>query len=644
MTKSVFGIDFGTTNSLAAVVVGNLPIPLLDADKRPHPSVIWYRGSEVVVGREAYENMDITESGAPPGFVRSPKMTLRREGAIYVDGKPIHPTDAVAAVLKHLKDDAMQNRGVAKGYDLDQAVFTIPVDFGGPERRALREAAKTAGIAVIQFVHEPVAALYAYLRSKPNLGKELSRLEGRTVLVFDWGGGTLDLTLCQIRSGSIMQVSNIGDNDVGGDRFDERLRNLLRAKHAEQYKIENLIEQPGMAAKLLHQCEKIKIKLSDPDAEEEPFFIRNYLKSDDLSANLIGTVTREELDFESAPIVEQGLRRIDQILENAGLSYRDIELCLATGGMVNMPAIRNGLTERFVGRVPKLENGDRIIAEGAAWIAHDGIPLTLSKPIEILIATTNEGGTYYPLVSEGWELPKNKTLPVTNNRLYCTDPRDGVAFVEFAKPKKVGSKNPSDPRETLCIASVAVDPHARPLLERIECELQIDRDYIAKAILHSTARNDVRSFEFHNLDFGLCLPRDESEETSEQYGDHSKPLGKAGKLQKQAKTNVALRANITVDTGHGNGINDSYLWSRVPGDLVSLYHENYFAYPSEASELQSNERNFYLPCNRCKRLQSQIVAEGPIKECSINCRVPRTAEIIHGPNNGCKSKHDRLLS
>jgi len=322
MTGSVFGIDFGTTNSLAAMIVGGRALSLADrVTNRPHPSVIWYRGGDVVVGREARQNMDLTDAGTPPGFVRSPKMSLRRDGPIFVDGRPIDPTDAVAEVLRHLKKDATLARGQAPGQDIDRAVFTIPVDFGGPERRSLREAAKKAGLGVVQFVHEPVAALYAYLRSKTDLSRELARLEGRSVLVFDWGGGTLDLTLCKIQGGSIMQVANLGDNEVGGDLFDERLRNLLRTKHAAAHDIEDItaLEQPGMAAKLLHQCEIVKIQLSDSSADSEDVIIKNYLKSDGPTRNLVGSVTRSELDAQSASIVARGLSRIDDILELARL-------------------------------------------------------------------------------------------------------------------------------------------------------------------------------------------------------------------------------------------------------------------------------------------------------------------------------------
>jgi len=618
MTGTVFGIDFGTTNSLAAMIVGDRALSLADqVTNRPHPSVIWYRGGDVVVGREARQNMDLTETGAPPGFVRSPKMSLRRDGPIFVDGRPIDPTDAVAEVLRHLKEDAALARGKAPGQDIGRAVFTIPVDFGGPERRSLRKAARKAGLGVVQFVHEPVAALYAYLRSKTDLSRELARLEGRSILVFDWGGGTLDLTLCRIQGGSIMQVANLGDNEVGGDRFDERLRNLLRTKHATAHGIDDIaaLEQPGMAAKLLHQCEIVKIQLSDPGADGEDVIIRNYLKSDGPTRNLVASVTRGELDAQSASIVARGLSRIDEILELARLTYQDIELCLATGGMVNMPAIRDGLTERFVGRVPRLENGDRIIAEGAAWIAHDGLRLTLSKPIEILIADTSGRGTYYPLVDAGWTLPlENETQNVTNTRLFCTDPREGVAVVEIAKPVKLGRAAPADARLTLCVTKVQVDPKAQPLLERIECHLQIDHDYVARVTLRSTGRGDSTVEEFHELEFGLALGMNGRPGGEEKADLASSGGGPAGDAIARAGSNLVQRSNVAY-------LNDKVdardsLWKLVPGDLLADWRSSHFDTRGDAATArQHEERYFYVPCPRCKRLISQIKAEGPVRSC-----------------------------
>jgi hypothetical protein len=612
---SAFGIDFGTTNSLAATIAGSRAISLVDAGTlRPHPSVIWYRGTQTVVGQEAKQHLDITEGGAPPGLVRSPKMRLRRQGPIFVDGRPVDPVDAVTEVLLHLKRDAAIARDPAKGYMLDRAVMTVPVDFGGSERRALRQAARKAGIGVIQFVHEPVAALYAYLRARPDFGSELARLEGRSVLVFDWGGGTLDLTLCRIRGRSIMQIASSGDNEIGGDEFDNRIRNLIRAKHAVAHGLEDItsLEQPGMAAKLLHQCEFAKIRLSDVAADSAGIILRHYLRIDGSAANIALPLTRAELENATAGVVARGLARIDDLLEQARLTHQDVELCLATGGMVNMPAIQRGLVERFVGRVPRLPNGDRIIAEGAAWIAHDGLRLTLSKPIEILVADSSGRGSYHPLVAAGLPLPvENEVIPVANTRLFCVDPREGVAMIEFAKPVSTGRVGPSDPRRTLCVTSVKVDALAQPLLERIECHLSIDDNYVVEATLRSTGRGDVAETEFHDLDFALSLPA--SGDVSEGQSESGEETTNSVWSVACARSNVTERTNIVVGDGRPSF---EALWRYVPGDIVATWQPDYFDIRSDApSPRQKEERNFYIPCARCGRMVSQINAEGAADAC-----------------------------
>jgi molecular chaperone DnaK len=505
MAKQLVGIDFGTTNSLVALVVGGKIRSLVnELDNLPHPSVAWYRGTDVVVGREARKHLDTMQGAAAQGFVRSPKMSLRRDGPLHIEGRALDPTDVVADVLRHLKGQAASGR---PRFDISDAVMTIPVDFGGPQRRALRNAARKAGLGVVQFVHEPAAALYAHLRSKPDLQRALAELENRNVLVFDWGGGTLDLNLCRIAGGVINQISTRGNNEVGGDRFDERLRNLIRDAHARQHGIEDAsaLEQPGASTKLLNQCELAKIQLSSK--KTHIVVVGDYLRVGEAARNLVITVSREELESENRDIINRGLGEIDSILEQAKLDRRDIELCLATGGMVNMPAVWAGLIERFGGRVPKLAHADRIIAEGAAWIAHDGLRLTLAKPIEVLVTDGSGRGTYLPIAPAGIRMPvENENITVTNRKFFCVDPRDGAAVFEFAKPRAAGLIQLSDDRETICVATLPVDPDASPLLERLECEVQIDHDYVAHATLRSRGRQQATQIEFHQLDFGLTLP------------------------------------------------------------------------------------------------------------------------------------------
>ena len=502
MSNRVFGLDFGTTNSLAALVADGEVRALTDDDEKPHPSVVWYRGSETVVGRIARTHIDSLDGGGAPGFVRSPKMKLRRYGPVHVDGRTLDPSDIVSEVLAHVRSEAER----LHGHLMERAVMTVPVDFAGPQRRALRQAARKAGISVVHFVHEPAAALYAYVRGQPDFQQQLALLENKAILVFDWGGGTLDLSVCRILGGIVLQIANHGNNEIGGDRFDERLRNYIRDKHSEQYGITDLAsrEQPGAAAALLNQCELAKIELSSHD--RYTILLKDYIAGDKRERNLSVDITRRDLESLSQDLIRKGLEEIDVVMGKARLDRHDIELCLATGGIVNMPVIWNGLVERFGARVPTLNNRDRIIAEGAAWIAHDELTLRLSKPLEVLVAGESGRGSWLPLVDTEFALPvENKTAAAANRRFYCTDPRDGLAVFEFGKPRKVGLVQPEDERETLAVLTLPVDRTARPLLERLECEVHIDHDYVAKVTVASNVEDKSVSKEIHSLDFGLSL-------------------------------------------------------------------------------------------------------------------------------------------
>ena len=572
--RSSVGIDFGTTNSLTALVVrGEMRSLVNREDNLPHPSVIWYRGTDVIVGREARKHLDTMQGGIAEGFVRSPKMSLRREGPLHIEGRALDPTEVVAEVLRHLKRHA-----AADSFDFSHAVMTIPVDFGGPQRRALRASARKAGFGVVQFVHEPAAALYAHLRSKPDLPRALAELENRNVLVFDWGGGTLDLNLCRIAGGVIYQISTRGNNEVGGDRFDERLWSLIKDAHAKQHKLEDVssMEQPGASTKLLNQCELAKIQLSSRD--NHFVLVEDYLRGGGAARNLAVKISRDDLEAATQDIINRGLGEINSILEQARLDRRDIALCLATGGMVNMPAVWAGLIEQFGGRVPKLPNADRIIAEGAAWIAHDGLRLTLAKPIEVLVADGTGRGTYLPIARSGIRMPvENASITVSNRKFFCVDPRDGTATFEFAKPRAAGLVQPSDDRETICVATLDVDPDARPLLERLECEVRIDHDYIAHATLRSRNRQESTTFEFHQLDFGLILPSASEAapgDPSDKDGPEEAPGGnKSGGVKALQRSNITLRSNLTPTNEDSWPTLDD--WRMVPGDIVEKYRTDF---------------------------------------------------------------------
>jgi len=502
---ATFGLDFGTTNSVVTAIgmdpeteqLG--PRVLLGDDHRPHPSVVWYSGSQRVVGRPAMDQLSNLGLGVFGDIVRSPKMFLGSPTGIFVGGVTRQAVDVVADVLRFLRSDATK-RGY-QGNAFESAVITIPVTMRGPARADLRQAAQQAGIRIHQFVHEPLAALYGYLRGRPNFRGEIANLERRLVLVFDWGGGTVDLTLCQLQSGVLTQVFNSGDPEVGGDKFDLRIRQLVRRKHEAEHPNADWTQvQPTAESRLLKACEEAKIALSSRTTWG--LHVRDILTAPGPEKDLRLEITRQELEDSVRDLVSHGLGKVEMLVDLAGVHRGAIEFCLATGGMVSMPAIQEGLREIFgMNRLRFVENAATVISEGAAWIAHDRIGLQLAKPIELLHADNS----YVQIVPTGTTLPLDGKAIQQKVDMFCVDPSDGFAKFVFARPKWPGRAAHGDERVPYAELTVPVDINSPPLLERLKVEVTIDDDLIAELRAYSTMRDERRQARIHDLEFGLSF-------------------------------------------------------------------------------------------------------------------------------------------
>ena len=224
---------------------------------RPHPSVVWYQPNRSpIVGTEAKRN--IFGFAEAPGnvFISSIKKSLGHDTAFSIFGK-MHSVDEIAAeIFQHLKQDAEVHHNA----DLSEAVVTIPVEFDGRSRRELRRAADRAGIHIKAFVHEPFAAAVAHFYSQKS-GRTLSDREGETVLVFDWGGGTLDITVARIMRGVVSELAAVGIPDRSGDHFDEVLGNSVKTTFLNSNRIpaDELLLRPGVRDRLRAECESAKI-------------------------------------------------------------------------------------------------------------------------------------------------------------------------------------------------------------------------------------------------------------------------------------------------------------------------------------------------------------------------------------------------
>ena len=224
-------------------------------------------------------------------FVRSPKAFLGTGTSIHVDGVAREPADVVAEIFRFVRSQALERK--YPGMQFDHAILTIPVRMNGRARRELRDAALKAGVHVVQFVHEPLAALYGYIRTHSDFRRRLAELEGQLALVFDWGGGTLDVTLCRFTGENLVQIKNTGDNAVGGDRFDERLLRYVKDHHAKQHGLESWPgEMPNAEARLIQECETAKIALS---GRSQHTLVANYLRAEGDERNLQVLISRDEL-------------------------------------------------------------------------------------------------------------------------------------------------------------------------------------------------------------------------------------------------------------------------------------------------------------------------------------------------------------
>jgi molecular chaperone DnaK len=578
-----FGIDFGTTNSVASIILhlqdtgSETAAPLTNReDHRPHPSVIWYRGADTIVGRKAKDALGELITGASGDFIRSPKTLLSSPHGLNIGGVYRKPVDLAADIFKFIRKDAL-DRGY-EGESFDQAVVSIPVNMKGHARRELRQAALIAGIRIHQFVHEPLSALYGHLRGNNPDRHSLSTLEGQLILVFDWGGGTLDLTLCKVSEGSLVQIANLGDTQVGGDQFDKRIVQMVREQHQSMHAEADWNKfQPSGKARLIQACEDAKIALSERPSTL--VFAPDVLAIQGEAAHIEVEITSEDLFGASSDLIKRGLRRIEEVLAKADASDKDIEFCLATGGTMAMPAIREGLIEIFgPSRSRFTENAETVISEGCAWIAHDNIRLSTAKSLSLLHA----GDVFIPTIPSGTLLPTFDKVIQDKFSFYCADPRDG-----FAKFLIGRSRWPDDEGDMIPYGQVAVrvDPDAKPLRERLELELQIDHDLVVTVKVKSEGTGFERSMEIHDLEFGLSIKP-----------NTSIPSPKPARLRGNAG-DIRVKANVT---------DDSEALDLVPGEIL----RDAFPLFEERTALQKDEAGYYMLCGRCDRTIYEILRDG----------------------------------
>ena len=397
--SKIIGIDLGTTNSCVAVLEGGNPTVIANSEgNRTTPSVVAFKGDEIIVGDAAKRQM-VTN----PETIYSIKRLMGTDEKVKANGKEYTPQEISAMILQKLKTDAESYLGES----VTKAVITVPAYFNDAQRQATKDAGKIAGLEVDRIINEPTAAALAYGSDKQdNL---------HTILVYDLGGGTFDVSILELGDGVYEVKSTSGNNKLGGDDFDNRVSDYL----VDLFKKENGVDlsKDKMAMQRIKDAsEKAKKDLSGVTSTQIslPFISQG----ENGPLHLETTLTRAKFEELISDLVESTLTPVRNALKDAGLTKNDIDKVIFVGGSTRIPMVTD-LVKKELGKEPsKGVNPDEVVAMGAAIQGGvltgevNDIVLLDVTPLSLGIETL--GGVMTVLI------PRNTTIPTSKSQVFST--------------------------------------------------------------------------------------------------------------------------------------------------------------------------------------------------------------------------------
>jgi len=462
----VVGIDLGTTNSVIAIMEGGEAVVIPNAEgERITPSVVGFsKTGERLVGRVAKRQATTN----PERTVSSIKRRMGTDYKVSIEGKKYTPQEISAMVLQKLKTDAESYLGEK----ITQAVITVPAYFTDSQRQATKDAGTIAGLEVLRIINEPTAAALAY-----GLDKE----ENQTIMVFDLGGGTFDVSVLEIGEGTFEVKATSGNNRLGGDDFDDKIIDWL----VQEFKKENgfdLTKDKMAMHRLKEAAEKAKHELSSLMSVD--INIPYITATQEGPLHLEGTLTRARFNDMTAELVEKTVGPMKQAMKDANLKPSDLDKVILVGGSTRVPAVQEAV-KNFTGKEPfKGINPDEVVALGAAIQAGvltgevTDVVLLDVTPLSLGIETL--GGIFTRIIE------RNTTIPVSKSQIFTTaaDNQPSVDIHVLQGERKLAQDN-----VTLGRFQLSGIPPAMRGIPQIEVKFDIDVNGIVNVTAKDLATN-----------------------------------------------------------------------------------------------------------------------------------------------------------
>jgi molecular chaperone DnaK len=468
--SKIVGIDLGTTNSVVAVMEGGKPVVIQNAEgSRLTPSVAGFsKSGERLVGQLAKRQSVLN----PENTVSSIKRKIGTGERVTIKGKAYTPQEISAMILRKLVDDA----GAYLGEKITKAVITVPAYFDDSQRQATKDAGKIAGLEVLRIINEPTAASLAY---------GLERKGSETILVWDLGGGTFDVSILDVGDGLFEVKSTSGDTHLGGDDYDERLVKYICEEFKKEQGIDLKHDRQAMQ-RLTEGAEKAKCELSS--MFETTISLPFVTADQNGPKHLEMKITRAKFEELTADLTERTIMSFRQALSDAGITEKDINEVILVGGSTRMPCIES-LVKKLTGKEPhKGVNPDEVVAVGAAIQAGvlggevKDVVLVDVTPLSLGVETL--GGVSTVLI------PRNTSIPTKKSEIFSTA-ADGQTSVDVHVLQ--GERPMAKDNKTLGMFRLDGIPPAPRGLPKVEVTFDID----SNGIVNVSARDMATGREQH---------------------------------------------------------------------------------------------------------------------------------------------------